>query len=321
MNQITAKDACGWRTRIAPLKGALGGNRVFVKHEEEIPVYGGGNKVRIAEEHYRQAVLEGKDVMISYGSPSSNLNRAVAELCREKKMACVVVEAGEGPQDVPGRNGVRVRESGARIVPCEKGRVAETLGTLFDELRREGRNPYYVYGNLYGQGGEAVAAEAYRKVWREIREQEAEMSLAFDYVFLTTGTGTTQGGLLLGQEICGGNARIVGISAAREKVRGTEAIRRVIEEAKKARGEAGGFSGEICLEDAYLQGGYGQASEEERIWIEKMYREEGLRLDRTYTGKGFYGMVKYLEERKITGKNVLFLHTGGLPLFEEEHGL
>lgn len=311
----------GWVSRISGLKNKVAGNRIFVKHEEEIPACGGGNKVRIAEEHYRQAVLEGKDVMISYGSFSSNLNRAVAELCRDRGLACVVVEAREPDHDVLSRNGFRVRKSGARIVSCEKGLVAETLEALFEELRSEGREPYYVYGDAYGRGGEAVAARAYRKVWREIREQEKRMGIRFDYLFLTTGTGTTQGGLLLGQEAWGGTARIVGISAARKKSRGIDGIRRVLEEAGKARGTDGICPGEILLEDRYLQGGYGKASEEELAWIEKMYREEDLRLDRTYTGKGFYGMVKYLEEQGITGKNILFLHTGGLPLFEEEHGL
>ena len=35
----------------------------------------------------------------------------------------------------------------------------------------------------------------------------------------------------------------------------------------------------------------------------------------TYTGKAFYGMVRYLEEHQIHNKNILFLHTGGTPLF------
>lgn len=308
-------------SRIHCLEKERAGNRIFVKHDEEIPRYGGGNKVRIAGEHYRQAVLEGKDVIISYGSPSSNLNRAVAEMCRAHDMACVVVEAGEEGEEGVGRNGIRVRKSGARIVPCKKSRVAETLGALLEELRSEGRNPYYVYGDRYGRGGGGVAAEAYRKVWPEIREQERRLGISFDYLFLATGTGTTQAGLLLGRERDEGGPRIVGISVAREKERAIQKIREAIEENRKLRGEAGVFRGEIRLEDKYLQGGYGRSLEEERDWIERMYAEEGLRLDRTYTGKSFYGMVRYLEENKITGKQILFLHTGGLPLFEEEHDL
>ena len=46
-----------------------------------------------------------------------------------------------------------------------------------------------------------------------------------------------------------------------------------------------------------------------------MYQKEGIPLDLVYTGKAFYGMEKYLEKENIKGKNILFLHTGGTPLF------
>lgn len=49
--------------------------------------------------------------------------------------------------------------------------------------------------------------------------------------------------------------------------------------------------------------------------IRKVYETDGVYLDMTYTGKAFYGMMKYLQEKNIQGKNILFLHTGGLPLF------
>jgi D-cysteine desulfhydrase len=38
-------------------------------------------------------------------------------------------------------------------------------------------------------------------------------------------------------------------------------------------------------------------------------------MDPTYTGKAFAGMIRYLADQKIRGENILFLHTGGLPLF------
>ena len=41
-------------------------------------------------------------------------------------------------------------------------------------------------------------------------------------------------------------------------------------------------------------------------------------MDGIYTGKAFYGMKEYLKTHQIRGKNVLFLHTGGAPLFFDE---
>jgi D-cysteine desulfhydrase len=42
---------------------------------------------------------------------------------------------------------------------------------------------------------------------------------------------------------------------------------------------------------------------------------EGIPMDTTYVGKAFCGMQNYLREKKITGKNILFIHTGGTPLY------
>ena len=41
----------------------------------------------------------------------------------------------------------------------------------------------------------------------------------------------------------------------------------------------------------------------------------GLPLDPTYTGKAFWGMKEYIEEHHLEDCDVLFLHTGGTPLF------
>ena len=71
----------------------------------------------------------------------------------------------------------------------------------------------------------------------------------------------------------------------------------------------------IYFTDAYMEGGYGAFSPQIRDTIHKVYASDGVYLDMTYTGKAFYGMMEYLKENKVCGKNILFLHTGGAPLF------
>ena len=41
----------------------------------------------------------------------------------------------------------------------------------------------------------------------------------------------------------------------------------------------------------------------------------GIPLDPTYTGKAFTGMMKWLEAHGNDGDPVLFIHTGGTPLY------
>ena len=46
-----------------------------------------------------------------------------------------------------------------------------------------------------------------------------------------------------------------------------------------------------------------------------MLFNNGIALNTTYTGKAYYGMMKYIEKNNIENKNILFINTGGLPLF------
>ena len=38
-------------------------------------------------------------------------------------------------------------------------------------------------------------------------------------------------------------------------------------------------------------------------------------MDSTYVGKAFWGMCRFVKENQIEDKNILFIHTGGTPLF------
>ena len=67
--------------------------------------------------------------------------------------------------------------------------------------------------------------------------------------------------------------------------------------------------------DDYRLGGYGESSLDEIKMIQKIMAQEGIPMDATYVGKAYYGMCCYIEEHGIKGKKILFIHTGGTPLF------
>lgn len=43
-------------------------------------------------------------------------------------------------------------------------------------------------------------------------------------------------------------------------------------------------------------------------------------MDTTYTGKAYWGMKEHIKKYQITEKNILFIHTGGTPLFFDDLG-
>lgn len=73
----------------------------------------------------------------------------------------------------------------------------------------------------------------------------------------------------------------------------------------------------IRIYDGALQGGYGYISQRNKRFIFELCKKNSIPLDYTYVGKGLYGMMKYLNEKNITGKKILFIHTGATPIFYE----
>ena len=71
----------------------------------------------------------------------------------------------------------------------------------------------------------------------------------------------------------------------------------------------------LCFTDHYRLGGYGCYQEAVTKMIARVECQEGIAMDTTYVGKAFWGMTQFLQENDIQGKKVLFVHTGGTPLY------
>lgn len=316
------------------------GAEIWVQRDDLLPFSFGGNKVRFVLETLQEMADRGCDVLVSYGSPASNLNRAAAHMAAAAGFGCTVVYKFE---TVPGEraetarfNERMVRESGAALVSCTRETVGRTIAEVLQKLTEEGHRPYYIYGDETGHGGEKVLLRAYRRVYEQLSD--------CTHIFLPCGTGMTQSGLLLGQLDALARRKsgasetekeekkentslpprtvetpadsmpfIHGISVARTETQCRLAVcealqcdlGRELSEAEAAR---------IKVTDSYLCGGYGQADTELQKLCEALMRQHGLPLDLTYTGKAFYGMLCEIERKKLSGR-VIFLHTGGVPGF------
>ena len=302
------------RTPILKIENIKNGN-LFVKREDLYPDYFGGNKVRIAYELFEDMQRQGKDCIVGYGNARSNLCRVLSIMCSAKGIPCYIISpADEDGNRVETNNSQMVKLCGAKFRECTKNNVAETVETVFSECKEAGLNPYYIYGDKFGNGNEATPVRAYAKVYKEIKEQSELLGVCFDYIFLATGTGMTHAGLIAGQKIYGGSEQIVGISVARKKEQEIAVLKKYLD----AYAQEVPFTYEdsdINLVDDYLCGGYGQYHEGIVNTLRTSVKEYGMPLDPTYTGKAFYGMEQYVKEHNLGDKNILFLHTGGTPLF------
>ncbi len=296
-------------TPIEPLCGEYGSNHCFIKRDDLLPFSFGGNKVRKAAEFYKEIWEKDADVVMTYGSNSSNHCRITANMAAAMGLSCHVISPEENREIL--YNTMMVEQFGGVIETCPVRQVSETIEKRKRAYIDEGRRPYFITGGGHGNPGTL----AYVKAYQEILNYEREKGISFDYIFHASGTGTTQAGLVCGKLLYGGTGKVIGISIAREAGRGKQVIKDSIREYLGERFEQLYREEELIFTDAYRLDGYGKYDDAIKSVIRDVMNYEGIPMDSTYVGKAFWGMCRYLEDHQIKDKNILFIHTGGTPLY------
>lgn len=286
----------------------LFGNDIWMKRDDFIPFSFGGNKARKAALFFEDIDRGRYDCVVTYGSSSSNHCRIISNQCAKRKIGCYIISPKEHQETT--NNRLMMKLFGAELIFSELDQVSETIESVMDQLRQQGKKPYFIQGGGHGKLG----TQAYVQCYEEIREFEREQGLFFDYIFFASGTGTTQAGLVYGQLQHGEIRKIVGISIARRNPRGREVVIDSIREFDPLI-DMDRMEQEVIFEDRYIHSGYGSAGDEIKSVVTDMLVAYGIPLDTTYTGKAFCGMKQYIAQNVIKDKNILFIHTGGTPLF------
>ena len=283
-------------------------NHLWIKREDLIPFSFGGNKARKAQLFFREIDKGGFDCVVTYGSGSSNHCRIVANECCRRGMNCYIVAPQEASE--PTFNSQMMDLFGAEITTVPVSEVHDTIEGMLTDLRNAGNKPYFIEGGGHGN----IGTEAYVQCYQEIKEQEKELGIHFDYIFFASGTGTTHAGLVCGQILAGDERKIVGISIARKNPRGQDVVIDSIRSYLGDRATEEQIQEATTFIDEYTSG-YGKDDRRVIETIKTILKDYGIPLDATYTGKAFMGMTEHIKKEKIEGKNILFIHTGGTPLF------
>ena len=271
-------------------------NRIFIKREDLYPFLLGGNKARIAEEYLNDMKRKKADCLVGYGNAKSNLNRTLALAAAASSTPFHIISpSNDDGEQIATINSRLAQISGAELHYCSKSNVSDAVSGVMHDLTKKGYRPYYINGDQYGRGNEAVPVGAYVKVYGEIKKQEEELKIKFDYIFLAVGTGMTMAGLLVSQIMKNSCEHIVGISVARETDVAVPVVQKYCDAYCQEHGLDAVPPQKILVLDDYRCGGYGRSCKEENQTI--------------------IGTNCFLRENRISGRKVLFIHTGGTPLF------
>lgn len=290
-------------------------NSIFIKREDLIPYSFGGNKARKAKLYFEEIDNGNYDCVVTYGTSHSNHCRVVANMAAQRKLPCIIISPEEVSE--PTFNSKMITLFGAETIVVPVSSVHDSIEQCLASLREQGHIPYFIQGGGHGN----IGTEAYTQCYDEIASFEEINNIHFDYIFFASGTGTTQAGLVCGKLIHNDDCKIIGISIARKNSRGRDVVVQSINDYFLEKGLK--FSCEEIEEntifvDDYISQGYGLSSEEQLFSIINELIIIGIPFDSTYTGKAYYGMKDYLFRHSIKEKTVLFIHTGGTPLFFDD---
>lgn len=296
-------------TPIQQISENLNQNNFYMKRDDLIPVSFGGNKARKAILFFEDILRKECDCVVTYGSSSSNHCRVIANIAAARGIPCYIISPSESNN--PTSNSKMIELFDAFVTHCPVSKVSETIKKKINELKTQGFKPYFIQGGGHGD----IGTQAYFHAYEEILDFEKLTDIHFDYIFHTSGTGTTQAGLICGNVIHGDKRKIIGISNARKNPYGCQIVLDSVNSYLVSLGKEAITSKEVNFVDNNVLDGYGSYNNQILSTIKSVLTYDGIPLDTTYTGKAFWGMKEYIKKKKITNKKILFIHTGGTPLF------
>jgi 1-aminocyclopropane-1-carboxylate deaminase len=303
------------------LTAALGGRvQIYAKRDDcNSGLAMGGNKLRKLEYIVPDAIASNADTLVSIGGVQSNHTRQVAAVAAKLGMKCVVIQESWVPHEdaVYDRVGnillTRLMGADSRIVDdgFDIG-IRKSWEEAIESVKAAGGKPYAIPAGAsvhkYGGLGYVGFAE-------EVRAQEAQLGVRFDYVIVCVVTGSTQAGMIVGFAADGRADRVIGIDASftpdqvRAQVR--EIVDNTAELVELGRTVA---EEEIVILPDYAYPAYGVPSAETNEAMRLAARTEAMITDPVYEGKSMQGMIDLVRKGYFPdGAKVLYAHLGGAP--------
>jgi 1-aminocyclopropane-1-carboxylate deaminase len=279
----------------------------------------GGNKLRKLEYIIPDAIASNADTLVSIGGVQSNHTRMVAAVAAKIGMKCRLVQESWVPHEdaVYDRVGniMLSRIMGADVRLVDEGfdiGIRQSWEDAIADVKAKGGKPYAIPAGAsvhkYGGLGYVGFAE-------EVRAQEKELGLAFDYIIVCTVTGSTHAGMLVGFAKDGRERRVIGIDAsftpARTKAQVLQIARNTAQLVELGKDLS---ADDVILFEDYAYPVYGVPSQETKAAIRLCARLEGMITDPVYEGKSMQGMIDLIQKGYFPkGSKILYAHLGGAP--------
>jgi 1-aminocyclopropane-1-carboxylate deaminase len=279
----------------------------------------GGNKIRKLEYLIPAALAEGCDTLVSIGGIQSNQTRQVAAVAAHLGLKCVLVQENwvnysDAVYDRVG-NIELSRILGADVRLDAAGfdiGIRPSWERALEDVRKAGGRPFPIPAGCseHPLGGLGFVGFA-----EEVRAQEAELGIRFDYIVVCSVTGSTQAGMIVGFAADGRADRVIGIDASAKPAQTRAQILRIAQNTARLVDLDREISdGDVVLDTRYGGPEYGLPNEGTLEAIRLCARQEGMLTDPVYEGKSMHALIDRVRRGEFpSGSKVLYAHLGGVP--------
>lgn len=295
-------------TPLVKLKYTINDCNIFMKRDDLLDFYFGGNKVRLYEYIISEIQRQKAEKIITFGSIYSNHVRVTAAVAAYLKMECDIIILKERNNEEQNPDGNNLLTSLYNIVKhdCYTDEANEYIDK-FLEIQAQRKVKFFF---VPGGGHLPIAALGYMDCLSEIQKQCNDIRLDVDVIFTPTGTGTTQAGLLYGKKAFNFKGDIVGVTVARDVERCVHEITKLTDNMNKEfKTNYVSNENDVKVLEKYI--GYGQIDDQIITLMKSLAMSDGILLDPIYNAKSFIVMEKEIKKRNY--KNVIYINTGGTP--------
>ncbi|MEM7168625.1 MAG: D-cysteine desulfhydrase family protein [Pseudomonadota bacterium] len=296
----------------------LDGPDLWMKRDDLTGLEGGGNKTRKLEFLVGDAIQCGCDMLVTVGAIQSNHTRQTAASAARAGMKCALLHCAwtkdAGPNYRHVGNILLSNLMGAELYLDETDRPIEDQGPLdefISHLRNQGHRPYLIPG---GASEHPLGSFGYLNCAAELAGQADQLGLQFDYLVHTTGSSSTQAGLVAGFKALGLNTRVIGVADDGETKIKSRRVRNLANDALGVLGLPPLVTTEDVEVIASNEAEYGYADEAIKDAIRLMATKEGLIADPVYEGRAIRGLLDLSASGRFAPEDkVLLMHLGGSP--------
>ncbi len=261
---------------------------LHVKREDLIHPDFGGNKWRKLFYNLKEFESGGYTHLVTMGGPFSNHIAATAQICLAAGYPCVGIIRGT-QEDLNNPTLLKAKSAGMEIIHISK--AAYRKGKNTEEVKGILSNypkPYFVPEG----GSNRLAMQGVGELMFEVTQGKE----FYDKVIVAAGTGATAAGIIKASKI-----EVIVINVLKNI-----GLQNAIEDMLEAD------LTHWQINHNYHFGGFAKTSNELISFINKFKLDTGIPLDPVYTGKAMYATLDLIAQNQLSGKRILFIHTGGL---------